>query len=250
MTLKLISYNIWHGKHTDRVVELIRHEHPDVVHLQEVTPNGSGLHGHTIPVWDEILSGTGMQGVYEKIWEVEFGETVSEMGLGVLSRGKIMESMLDYYVNKSGLRMPFSDFFDKPSDIPRALQVVTHDLGGMRIATMNTHFSWTPDGEVTDYQLRDVQALNKLLDTYKRGIFSGDLNTPTGSVVHEVLAEGWKDVSGTEPTLHPTIHPAGDKNYHVDYVFYRGEGIEHLDTQIPVIGASDHLPVVCEFEIR
>jgi endonuclease/exonuclease/phosphatase (EEP) superfamily protein YafD len=72
------------------------------------------------------------------------------------------------------------------------------------------------------------------------------MNTPYGNENYRLLTAGLTDVSGTEPTLHPTFHKVGKNGYHVDYVFLKGEKLDALETRIPVVDASDHLPVVVE----
>ena len=53
----------------------------------------------------------------------------------------------------------------------------------------------------------------------------------------------------TKRTIHPTIHRAGEKELAVDFVFHKGEGFEVVDSRVPLVDISDHLPVVVEYEV-
>ena len=250
MRLKLLSFNIWQGKYLEELIDFLKFEKPDIIHIQEVVSHGSGLHGHELNVWQEIQDALKMNGVYKPIWEVSFGEVVSDLGEAILTKGELVDFEQHYYVGESGRKIPYEDFFKAPETIPRSLLVGKHKFEDVEITTLNTHFTWTPDASVTDYQLNAAAKLKELVDKYDRGIFSGDLNTLYGSEVYNLLSRDWVDVSeGERPTLHPKIHPVGKMKYHVDYIFYRGENIDHMETNIPVVDASDHLPLIAEFEI-
>ena len=43
-------------------------------------------------------------------------------------------------------------------------------------------------------------------------------------------------------------YPSRSPRMELDFILY-GEGIEVTDFEIPDIGFSDHLPLICEFEV-
>jgi endonuclease/exonuclease/phosphatase (EEP) superfamily protein YafD len=133
---------------------------------------------------------------------------------------------------------------------PPVMLVADVPWNGLDLVVMTTHAPVTYKASVTQRQLAAAQALKSVLPNRDELIFCGDLNTHFNTETYQIIKDGFIDISGTEPTLHPESHPAGNHGYHVDYVFYRGTQLKHISTRIPVVDGSDHLPVVCEFELE
>lgn len=94
-------------------------------------------------------------------------------------------------------------------------------------------------------QLRSLHDL--ILQTKKPVIVAGDFNTFWGE--HEIYlfmkATGLRSANTRGLPSYPSRSPRKE----LDFVLY-GEGIEVTNFYIPSVGYSDHLPLVCDFEVR
>jgi len=232
--MKLITYNIWHGKYLNKVIEFLVREKPDVVCLQEVDTG----------IFNEVKQVMGMGGEYRRMFWWERGKQRLELGVAILTRWPITETKEFYYEKMARETMVEPEIRDR-YDLPRVILGVK--IGETWIFT--THFTITPEATVTKRQLKSVKEVKGFLADYDDYVLCGDMNTPYGNETYKRLSEGLVDVSGKEPTLHPRIHKVGNKGYHVDYVFYKSSRIKQISTRIPLVDGSDHLPVVVELYI-
>jgi endonuclease/exonuclease/phosphatase family metal-dependent hydrolase len=250
MKIKLISWNIWHGKYLDEVVEFLIQEDADVLCLQEMGTTGQGLaEDPKIDIHEEIVERVGVQGKYQRMFWGDNGWGKYDMGVSILTRLPVVDWKKFYYEGQqadSVLDIVGKDRYD----IPRVLMGAKLLINGLDKWFFTTHFTLSPEAKVTEHQLANAKKVRSFLKDCGEFVLCGDMNTPYGTETYRVLSEGLVDV--TEPkqaTLHPTMHKVGHLGYHVDYVFFKGSSIKHLSTKIPLVDASDHLPIVCEFEI-
>lgn len=239
MKIKVITYNIWHGKFLDKVIDFLRGEAADVICLQEATAE----------VFESLERALKLGGRYKRMFRGDEGEGEYELGNAVLTKFEMLETNEFNYereMTEEILRGADEDRYN----LPRLMLGQGLKVGSAGLWVFNTHHTITPNGEVTEHQLTATRQLKDFLKKYDRYILCGDMNTPYGNENYKLLSQGLSDWSGPPtPTLHPTIHKVGFKGYHVDYVFAKGQGMKHLATRIPVVAASDHLPVVVELEI-
>jgi endonuclease/exonuclease/phosphatase family metal-dependent hydrolase len=244
-TIKIVTYNIWHGTYLDKVIEFLRAEKPDVACLQEVSTKGKGLMASDDNILSDLQEALDMNAVYTPIFGRKQAGGMYEIGDAILSPHGLYASAVTPYAGEYKIFEEEDDFrYVWPSAVLKA-SVESLDL---TIAT--THLPVTPKATVTKRQLTAAKEVKEIVENYEEMILCGDMNTPYQSETYQVLSEGLTDVSNsTEPTLHPTIHPVGYMGYHVDYIFYQNPRLTHLSTRVPIVDGSDHLPVVAEFQI-
>jgi len=108
---------------------------------------------------------------------------------------------------------------------------------------INTHFTWTPDGQDTPLQHQDLKNLMQLLQQFPDFILCGDFNAPRGRVIFDAIASKYKDniPSHITTTIDKNLHRAGDLQLVVDGLFstpkYHVESVELFD------GLSDHYAI-------
>lgn len=245
---KLITYNIWHGKYLERVIDFLREEDADVICLQEVATKGQGVGPKDINIYEIIKSELGYAGVFAPMVEFDEGGGLYNFGLAILTKGKTLHEETHFYFRDF---QRFEEWERNRYRWPRAVLRADVGLQGERMTVFTTHFLVTPEASVTDYQLKAAYRLREYLDQYDNFILCGDMNTPFGTETYELLSEGLVDGSPVDkPTLHPTIHRVGHLGYHVDYVFLKGEQFEVKESWVPEVDGSDHLPVVVELVTR
>jgi endonuclease/exonuclease/phosphatase family metal-dependent hydrolase len=84
-----------------------------------------------------------------------------------------------------------------------------------------THFTWTPDGSVTDEQRKHLEQLFAALSEEPEFILCGDFNAPRGGETWERIAARYRDTIPQEITssLDGSLHRAGELPYVVDGIF-------------------------------
>lgn len=243
MRLTFVTWNIEDGKRLDRVISYLKGVAPDIIQLQESGTSGKGQREGADNLHERLQRAFGLPGVYQRMFWAERQGGIFDIGLSTLSRYTILDQVTyGYEAPPTDRVMPIvKGRFGYPRQI-LGLQLA---LGKQAHWFFNTHMTVTPDAAVTPGQLESAHRVKRFLAAYDAYVLSGDMNTPYNSETYRVLAEGLRDVSKPElPTLHPTIHPVGHLRYHVDYVFLKGTKMMAEKSEVPVVDASDHLPVV------
>ena len=232
----------------DRVIDFLKSEDADIVCLQEAGTEGVDLSPSKINIFEEVMRALGYEGEFVSIMGSRNSDGFWNIGQATYSRLRMTNVKKSFYHLQE--YKEYEDWWKNRFKWPRAVLITEFDIGGVGLVVGNTHMPVTPKATITKYQLEAARRLRKLMDQFGSYILSGDMNTPYGTKTHEILSRGLVDVTDPkQSTLHPTIHKVGHLGYHADYVFYKGKRIKHISTKIPVVDASDHLPIVCEFEL-
>jgi endonuclease/exonuclease/phosphatase family metal-dependent hydrolase len=247
MQIKLISYNIWHGTYLDKVIEFLKQEKADIVCIQENGQLGQAQKASNINMFAKIEEETGMMGGYAPTFGAQTAQGKFQFGVSVYSKYPVEIVKLVPY---AGVYFDFPLGQDFRYVWPSTLLITKIKLPERDLLVATTHLPVTRETAVTARQLTAAKEVQEALKEYSELILCGDMNTLPNSETYKVVANKFDDwTQKVEGTLHPTIHPVGGKNFHVDYVFARGEKLEHLKTKVPLVDASDHLPIVVEFAI-
>lgn len=246
MQIKLITYNIWHGNFLEKVIDCLRCEKADIVCLQEVATCGRAFTVSKENILTKIQEALGMDAVYAPMYTIETPKGEFDAGVAILSKQKIIGSTIIPYAG--GFRK-FQLAEKWRYGWPSVVLMAKIESLGVMVAT--THLPVTHKTKVTQRQLAAAREVKAGLENQEELILCGDMNTLPGSGTYRILSEGLIDVSNlTAPTLHNTIHVVGKKNYHVDYVFYKGTKIRPLSTRILNVDGSDHLPIEVRWEVN
>jgi endonuclease/exonuclease/phosphatase family metal-dependent hydrolase len=242
-TIRVMTYNIHTGVGVDgkfdlaRIARLITNHRIDIAGLQEVD-QGVERTGRvrTMEVLSEL---TGMNFAFGKAITFQGGE----YGNGILSRYPMIEKRNHRYA------------FDQTGE-HRALICVLLKYQNDTLLVMNTHLDHRPDDTERMKSVEEILSiaaghLDRLL------LLLGDINdVPQSRVINrlrEQFRDAWEDAGeGTGYTFH-----TDDLNRRIDYILYHDsslrrdarlyfKAIRAYTIQTP---ASDHLPVVTEFEV-
>jgi endonuclease/exonuclease/phosphatase family metal-dependent hydrolase len=230
-TLRILSYNIHHGRGTDgqvdlpRIAAVIRGSEADLIMLQEVDNRTSRTGG--VDQTAELARLTRLHG--------EFGHQIDyqggRYGQALLSRTPLEEPQVHVLPGdpKSETRIAFS---------------ARTDVAGRSLVIVGTHLHHL-DPQVRLAQAEAIAALD--LGTGPM-ILGGDLNAVPGSPPLAALLETWESATA-EPLL---TFPAGKPARQIDFILYRLAGVLEaraarvLDEPV----ASDHRPILVEFTLR
>jgi endonuclease/exonuclease/phosphatase family metal-dependent hydrolase len=235
-TLRVLTYNIHHGRGLDnqvslpRIAAVINSVHPDLVALQEVDSGTERTNRVDQP--HELARLTGLQAV--------FGDNIpyqgGRYGNAVLSRLPILRH--------ENHRLP-SHY---PKEQRGVLEVEVELPGGQPLLFFVTHFDYRRlyDRE----RLDSVHTVNDLIVTrpHRLALLAGDLNARANSTVLTELGKSWRR------TNHPVLptYPASFPIRQIDYVLVR-PACRWRVREVMVLAeatASDHRALLTVLELR
>jgi endonuclease/exonuclease/phosphatase family metal-dependent hydrolase len=231
--LRVVSYNIRHGRGMDDEVDLARTAgvlgrlKPDIVALQEVDDRAERSGG--VPQAQELGRLLDMQWAFGKFMDFQGGGH----GMATLSRYPILRQ---------------EDLLLPEGNEPRVALLTEIQLpGGERVLLVNIHFDWVRDD---GFRFAQASYLARYLDDVEiPWILVGDLNDQPGSrtweLFHSLALEARKP-EGDRSTFSST-----DPRREIDFVFVAPAARWEVG-RVEVIHeplASDHRPVVAELRL-
>lgn len=241
--MKLITLNIERNEHYDTVAPFLIQEQADVVCLQEVFQKDLEMlarkSGYTHTDFTPMM-------VYQK----ELPENEQNIqGHAILSKLPIDVRSRDYYYlcTDSPLKLPLFDRENIPGSANRAVTFVKIFIQNEYFIIGNTHFTWTPDGLVDNWQREDIPHLLEYISKYPNLILCGDFNAPRGmNETWNILSRQLTDNLPTyiDNTLDPNFHRVPDIKRAVDGIFttpsYSAQNVRmHC-------GVSDHCALISD----
>ncbi len=236
-TFRVMTYNIHHGEGLDgkvdlaRIAALIKQERADIVALQEVD-NGVARTARR-DLTAELAALTGMTGVFSNNFHYQGGE----YGNAVLTRFPVKQWTNRHYK------------MIRPNEQRGILQAVL-DVQGRELVVMNTHIDSRPDDAERWLNLGEIEELEKQHRS-RPMIICGDFNDVPTSRVYRRMSETFHDTWARVGQGTGFSFPAGKLIKRIDYLWIsKDQALMPLKAWIPQSEASDHLPVVAEFELR
>lgn len=232
--LRVVTYNIRHGRGVDDTVNLertatvLRDLAPDIVALQEVDDSVTRSGG--VRQATALGAMLGMEPAFGSFFDYQGGR----YGLAILSRHPIRQV--------APIRLP-------DGNEPRVALMVELELpGGGRVRVINVHFDWVASDS---FRLPQAQALAAHLDTLQvPWILLGDFNDLPGSPTLALFRE--RAVEIAKPPGAEATFPAGAPEREIDYIFAAPRGAWDPGTAEVVAEpmASDHRPVRAVLTLR
>ena len=230
-SLTVVSLNIEHDKHLEKIIPAVKRIHSEVCCFQEailssVPKLSSDLdlpYSYFIPL---------ANGSQTKAWNIHPDD---QWGILFLSKTPFRDSGLYCHV---GDQETVPEIRKHPNSVRRAIAWIKIS----KFTLLQTHFTWTPVhwGGITLEQSTDFAKLLAGLDQFPSGVLCGDLNSPRGKSLWSQLADRFTDYTPPEiiTTIDPKLHRAGDLKIVVDCVFGWGDH-QVTDTEL-LTGISDH----------
>ena len=238
MGIKLLTLNIENDRHLDRVEAVIAEHLPDIVCLQEVLEANcarlASAGGYDVKF---ALGGRQLRPPGEE----------RNWGVAVLSRIPVRRQVESCYAADPLVRV-----LRHPDDTRRVVLVteLEHRRQPYRIAT--THFTWTPDGHISELQKADFARLERVLADYADYVLCGDFNAPRGREMFGKFVDelGLIDhlPAAVTSTIDGRLHRAGPLELVVDTIFSTPE-YRVTDTHV-LDGISDHKGIMALVERR
>jgi|GEM_PF-778302 len=265
--LKLLSLNIaLFEKNNKELADFLKKEAPDIVCLQEVTKridesaNADLISKNIVdnatfqlsnsffaPIWIlskfEKLNFHGKDHfLFDAGGNIEFGNYVKTRYPIVKGQNVFVQNHFSYVTDWS--RWPDEDY--------RAVEVVDLQIGESRLRVLNYHGIWSKDKHGTEKTKKACEQIKDLaLEVPYPAIICGDFNLFPNTPSIQVFEDDFKNlindyhIQSTRPQSNELSNM--ERNV-VDYVFVK-KNISVKSFQVKRINVSDHLPLICEFEV-
>jgi len=236
--LKLISINIEHSKHTERVKAFLEDEKPDIVCILELCEKDIQMY--------EVLLGT--QSFFKRVNKGTMEKDGHEdyVGNAIFAKNFIVINHHYYYGSESKvgpyISSPDIRTYRNNSQLPLLWADIQHNGVTYRIAT--THLTWTMSGESAAFQLEDVENMLAISGTLDEHVLVGDFNAPRGRETFSRIVARYKDNIPLEykTSIDQNLHRVKGLQYMVDGLFTT-PGYVANDVHL-VDGVSDHMAIV------
>lgn len=234
--IKLLQWNIWFKENIDNIISELKNINPDIVCIQELSITA-----------DDKSNVDKLKSIYSYMY-YEVADTFLDgrsQCNAILSKYPILNAK-KHYVQKP------SDDKNDYSKEGRIYLEVQLNIEEKILNVGTTHLSYTHKFEETDLKDKEINELIKCINKTKNYIFSGDLNTTKTSKyiskIEQYLVNN--DTSNTWTTKPFSYQGFDEKklNWKLDYVFSTHD-IKVVKTKVLETKYSDHLPILCEFEI-
>lgn len=234
-TFRVMTFNIHHGRGLDdqvnleRIAALIQSERADIVALQEVDKGVARTDRRDLPA--ELAALTGMTAIFSNNFNFQGGE----YGNAILTKFPVRQWRNHHY---QMLRVGEQ----------RGLLQATLNIHGREILFLNTHIDYRGDDAERWMNVAEIET-GARAHPDKPIILCGDFNDTPGSRVHRRLAETFTDVWELAGVGSGETFPAGEPRKRIDFIWLsRPSEIKALRAWVPSTAASDHLPIVAEFQ--
>lgn len=236
-TFRVMTYNIHHGEGLDgkvdlpRIADLIQREKADLVALQEVDRGTTRTAKRDMPA--ELAKLTGLTCVFSNNYSFGGGE----YGNAVLTRCPVQRGTNFHY--------PML----RPAE-PRGLLQLVLDVHGTQLVFMATHIDHRADDSERWANVPEIEAAAGAYPG-KPILLCGDFNDTPGSRVCRKLGETFDDTWARVGQGDGSTIPADAPKRRIDFIWMsKGGVLKPLKAWVPESQASDHRPVVAEFELR
>jgi len=254
MKVKYLNLNILHGgKYFDKVVGFLKQEDADIVCLQEVfNSKNKNLIRRFRTVQEFKKTFPEYNVFYSPEFLGKFGDHWLDTGNMIMSKHKLVAKKTIYLKGEYGKYLEFPHEKDF-STHPKNMQHAQIKVGTKVLNVFNLHGIWGLDGEDNPNRLQMADIIVKEVKNNKRLILSGDFNvrpnTKTIGKIEKHLVNVFKDELKTTFNIkRKTKDKKGYAKSVVDMVFISSD-IKVVDHQCPQVDVSDHLPLVCVFDI-
>lgn len=250
MRVKFLTLNIWKGKLLEKAIALIKHESPDILALQEV------FNGDDPALPDELLCHSHVNHTLGYSYSYFSPECLYILNEGKIQHGNAIYSKMRIKEQRTiFFDVPFSDsYVDKQENFenhPRNLQHVVIQSNTTTLNVLNTHGIWELSGRDNERRLKMSQVIVDSIQDKENVILAGDFNLQAGTQTIRNIEQHLTNVFKDELTTTFNMKRKDNPDYGqavVDMIFV-SPNIKMVERYCPQVDVSDHLPLVCVFEL-
>ncbi len=250
MRFKFIQLNLWFsGKLLENAINFLNKEKPDIVALQEVYWPQSNRNDSRFMSLQILKKELGLHHIDFAPSFLDVGEEDSLWGLAVLSKYPITNSQSTFISGSFNayVREKMTDF----GDLPRNLQHTSIKVNSSLIHVLNVHGIWGFDEDDNERRLAMADKIISQIPFNEPTIVCGDLNVGQHTKTIARLERQLHNVFKGELVTSFNTNVKKEGNFAssvVDFVFVSNH-LRVVNHSAPDVNVSDHLPLVCEFEV-
>jgi len=233
MRIKVVSWNIWLGKHYSQVLDFLRKQNSDIIGLQELEADTDRDQA------GQIAGELGYQYVFYPSFE---GTVNTGKGDAVLSRYPILNSRRHFL-------SPSVDYDSTPTTEPRIAVEASVSIDDSTLTVYSTHLAYAAHFAPSPAQAAQAEALASLVRGREKVVLMGDLNSlpesDTVKTLTSILRHADSNLSAPTFTMYPheyQDHKSADLRDRVDYIFTSID-LRVIDAGVGMSLGSNHLPV-------
>jgi endonuclease/exonuclease/phosphatase family metal-dependent hydrolase len=178
MGLKVVTLNMEADKHLGPVLRKLKILQPHVICLQEIFEKDLEEVSRTLDMNYYFAKNLNRQSRVIK------DQNYYSEGIAIFSRLEFKKTLFGYYHSGNLVSdLPFDTTSIETMRITESRAVIgitVYDKKREEYMIANTHFTWTPDGKVNEYQEQDLKSLMEFIGKFPHYILCGDFNIPRG----------------------------------------------------------------------
>jgi len=255
MKIKFLSLNLFEGGILfDNILDFFDKEKPDILALQEVYDGKDKKLPkklRTVEVLKKALKDYHYHFAPEFICVRDEGKI--EVGNAIFSRFPIVESSVEFFT------LPYKEYDVYPegddySNHPKNMHCCSVQINNKTLNVCNVHGIWGHHGNDTKDRIKMSKIIVNQIKDKKNVILAGDFNVQAGTTtvnnIEKHLINIFKDELTTSFNLtrKDLVNSPGYAISTVDMILV-SPNIKILDKQCPNVDISDHLPLLCEFNL-
>jgi Metal-dependent hydrolase len=234
-TLRIMTYNIHVGVGMDkkldlqRIADVINHDKPDLVGLQEVDRGVKRTEGKDEIA--ELAAMTRMDYAFAHNLDYQGGQ----YGVAILSRALLKNVEHQMFANKREAER-------------RGMLRVEIEFDGKVVNFVTTHL----DYQYEDGRVFETEQLLKFLEPVQGPlIVVADMNDEPAGAAYNLMRSKFEDAwVASHAKDEGFSYPADKPIKRIDHIFYRADGFKARKASTIQTLASDHVPVVAELQLR
>jgi endonuclease/exonuclease/phosphatase family metal-dependent hydrolase len=253
MKLKFINLNLWLGGILfDEILEFLKEEKPDILAVQEAY-NSKNLNLEKRFRSVDVLKNecSFKYNFFSPTCFAVLDDKKIEAGNAIFSNFPIIETNTIFFDVPFGevlnYEIPGGDY----SMTPRNIQHAVIKAENTNLNIFNTQGIWSPVGRDTERKLAMAEKIAEMVKRKEKTILAGDFNfnpdTESAMKIEEILIDVFKGKIWSTFNIRRKTNPVF-ANIIVDMI-YNSKDLELIDSYCPDVDISDHLPLVCVFEI-
>lgn len=256
MRVKFISLNLYEGGLLfDNVLKFLKEENPDIVAFQEV------MNGKDKSIDKNLRTIEVLKDFFDS-WNFHFapefmsvrGKLKVEIGNAIFSKFPINKSLI------SNFGIPYGEYDVSPpsgdfSTHPKNIHCCEIDIKGQTHTVCNLHGIWGLDGGDNSARLKMSEIIIEHIKGKEKVILAGDFNLKPNSQTIKNIEKYLTNVFKNELKSSFNLSRKNLEKFPgyasavVDMLFVSGD-IKLLTHSCPQVDVSDHLPLICEFEVN
>lgn len=253
MRITCVCLNLWlGGKLFDAILEFLRGERPDILAVQEAYHGRDAALERRLRSIETLQKECGFEHVsYSPACRDVRPEGAIESGNAIFSRYPITKTQTIFFDVPFGERRDHIEGGGDYSYTPRNIQEADIAVAGRTLTVLNTQGIWGIDGKDSPRRLAMARTIVEMVRGKKATLLMGDFNIRENTETIRMIEQEMVNVFKNELVTSFNMRRKANQEYGdsvVDMIFVSRD-VHVVEHSCPDVDISDHLPLVCRFEV-